>query len=454
MAASIGDDEDFSVGEEQPAEPAHSVGAELLTGMLCDAGILRAVHSAGIHPRLLDDSAVEEAFQDLLTHFATKNEPMTLARFQKRHPNIQLTSEYRPEVQDLLLDVILAAKQRHIAKFRLDLDSLLDPDVGGNFNREENLEKIYDGARALLQQHAAWFTTVTDRVQTFGVGDDIMQRYEDLKNGVVPGIRVPGDMFKDIMEDIRCLGYGHMTGLFARPGVKKTWVLVLLACLVADSGRNTFIWSSEMEPAELKERSVAMLARLNFTRFTKAALIPDEYDRLQKFFKSKLAENLNKHLFIAGPTALSTVEDLEIYCADNRVELVCLDNVHTMESRGEEHVKIANLMFDLKYMAIRRRAALVYTTHQNRYGGSSMEGVAYGDAFNTWSSNMINLKRVDDRKVQATTVKVRSGVGNQNYHWVIDLDRSEFKSMRLTPVRGDGSTGPRQQQALDTGGSL
>jgi len=436
---------------DQLAGATTDTAAELVLAMLDSVDILKTVHASGLHPELIGDARYQEAYQDILSHFAQHSEPMSLDRFQKRHPGLELPERYRVSAKEILLDVMLAAKQRHIATFRLQIDQELTAETGGNINREENLEKIYEGARMLLKQHALWFTSVADRVQTFGDGKDVLKRYDDVRRGVVYGVRIPGGMFQDVMEDMGPLGYGHLTGLFARPGVKKTWALVLMACMVAAGQKNTFIWSSEMEPAELKERAVAMLAQLNFTRFTKGKLADDEFARLKKFLGSTVATMLDKHLFIAGPTAMSTVEDLEIYCADNNIELVCLDNVHTMESRGDEHIKIANLMFDLKYMAIRRRAAVVYTTHQNRYGGSGMEGVAYGDAFNTWSSNMINMKRIDERKVQVNTIKVRSGIGNKQYAWTIDLDKAEFRSMRMQSVGADTAAAPRQQNALTEG---
>lgn len=449
------EDEYFASGEDGlPVEPETgytNASPELILAMLDNVDVLKTVHASGLHPELLGDPQCQEAFQDLLAHYAKHNEPMSLTRFQKRHPDMVFPEEYRTSTKDILLDVLLAAKQRHIASFRMQIDQLLAPESGGNMDREENLEKIYDGARTLLKQHARWFTVVADRVQTFGDGKDIVRRYDDIVRGVVNGIRVPGPLFQDLMDDMGILGYGHMTGLFARPGAKKTWVLVFLACQVAINQKNTFIWSSEMEPAELKERAVAMLAQLNFTRLTKGKLTDEEHTRLKKFLGSPAAAMLNKHLFIAGPTAMSTVEDLEIYCADNNIELVCLDNVHTMEARGEEHIKIANLMFDLKYMTIRRRVALVYTTHQNRYGGSNMEGVAYGDAFNTWSSNMINMKRVDDRKVQVSTIKVRSGIGNKQYIWTIDLDQARFNSIRMQDVSGSDTVAQQQRGALTEG---
>lgn len=446
------DEDNFfsETGEAAEDSSQDSVAAELVLGMLADTSILKTVHAAGMHPELLGDPALEDAFQDVLAHFAKHSSPMSMELFQRRHPQLTLPEEYRLSATDVMLDVVLAAKQRHIASFRIQIDRELDPDVGGNYDREENLERVYDGARNFLKQHAMWFTSVADRVQTFGDGKDILKRYDDICKGVVHGIRVPGALFRELMDDMGALGFGHLTGIFARPGVKKTWVLALMACLVAASGKNAFIWSSEMEPVELKERSVAMLGLLNFTRLTRGKLTPDEFGRMQKFISGELVPKLDKHLFIAGPTAMSTVEDLEIYCADNKIELVCLDNVHSMESRGDEHIKIANLMFDLKYMSIRRKAALVYTTHQNRYGGSGMEGVAYGDAFNTWSSNMINMKKIDDRKVQVNTIKVRSGIGNRQYQWTIDLDKSEFKSMRMQQPGAD-QTAPRQQDALGEG---
>jgi replicative DNA helicase len=419
------DDDDFDLGgpDDGAEEEVVDIGAELLRAVIDDTEALKLAHERAVNPELLEDPEHQEAYKDILIFRAKHGRPMNLAIFKERWPDIVLEDEYR-DIEYILYDLVKFAKQRSMAKLVRQQYMLMED----NPNRDENLEQIPEIWRQGLSEYNRLFVDQTDRLRTFDP-DLALERYDTKARGEKSGIIVP---FEDMAQDINSMEWGHVTGIFARPGAKKTFLLAYwLAMVVLVQNHNVLLYSSEMSQEELEERIIGMLAKINYDLLTKGQLKQEDFTRMVDFLKSgEAVELLKKHLFIAGPTSIRSVADIEIYCNENRIRAVGIDNAHTIEARGRDmHNQIHYLMLEIKQMAIRQKMHIIYTTHQNRYGGRGMGGVAYGDAFNTWSSNMMNLKPYKDQILEVSTPKVRNGRGGMKYKVEFNLYTGVIRSL-------------------------
>ena len=419
------DDLDSVDGVESASDAdgdASTIDAELLTALLDDHQALQVVHESAMDPGLIADPEASDAFRDILIFRARHNRPMTRKIFQERWKELELLDEYR-EIEYIIYDIRKFAKQRMIAKNVFAQYRLLED----NPDREENLEEVTELWRDGLSAYGKLFVPTTDRVRLFDP-KSAMDRYMAKVQGNSPGIIIP---FSEMAEDINSMEWGHVTGIFARPGAKKTFLLAFwLARVVIEQNYNVMLYSSEMGQEELEERIVGMMAKINYDLLSKGKLKEDEYEKMETFLRDEVAGLLQKHMYIAGPTSVRTMADLEIYCNENQVHAVGIDNAHTIVAKGTEmHNQIHNLMLDMKQMAMRQQLHVIYTTHQNRYSGKGMGGVAYGDAFNTWSSNMININPHKGSVIEVSTPKVRNGRGGMTYKILFDLYEGKIRSI-------------------------
>jgi hypothetical protein len=411
-------------------ETVELVAPELLAAVLSDPEALKHAHDKGLDPNLLQPENYIEAYRDILSFYAKHRKPMTLSIFRDRWPDLPVAEEFR-DIEYIINDVTVQAKQAFIGKYTTKAHGLLYE----NMYREENLDQVVDIWREGLSEHGKLFVSVSDRVKPFS-REDFAEHYLKKSRGEFEGIDIP---FSDIREDINSFEWGHITGIFARPGAKKTFLMAYwLAWIAITKDLNVLIYSSEMGQAELEERILAMIAGVNYDELTKGKLKQAEFKKLNAFLKSERCKKLQKHLFIAGPTSVKTLADLEIHCGERNIKVLGIDNAHTIQAAGNElHNKMNNLMMDMKLMTMRQQMHVVYTTHQNRYGGRGMSGMAYGDAFNTWSSNLFNLKPYSGNVIEISTPKVRNGRGGMKYKIEFDLYRGIIQSLSRREIAQD-----------------
>jgi len=417
------------------------VDNELLANMLLGRQQIMAVHQSGLHPELLASKAVQQAFKALLVFYQQREFPMPKHIFRERFPEIDLPDTPRPDTHAVLFDLEVSAKRRLIREAGISVEQLINPETGGSVVDPEKLGKVFEVWRHALKRFNEQFSKATDRVQSFGDGSDILEAYEQRAAGKFTGIPI---FFGCMREDLTCWELGHLTGFVARPGERKTFLLLFLiaATTVAHKIRS-FIHSSEMQAIELKFRIVAMLAGVHYGNFVKGQLSMEDRKKVDSFQKSDMLKLLNELLFIAGPTAVKDVSDAEILINEHQTALVGLDNIHTYAAEGaEKHIRIDNIMFDLKYMAIRQNCHVMFTTHQNRTGSSGMAGVAYGDGINTWASNLANIVMTRGDIMNIQTFKVRSGKGNMIYKVEMDLGRGIVRELGRREARQRQTAGP------------
>lgn len=422
-------------------EPDFSrIDNELLTNMLGGKEQLLAVHQSGLHPALLSNKNTQTAYKEVLLFYQKHQFPMPRRIFAERFPDIELVEKPRQSTHEILFDLEVAAQRRLIKEAGISVEQIINPETGGSVIDPEKLGKVFEVWRSALKRHNEQFSKVTDRVQSFGLGEDIMENYAQRAAGKFSGIPI---LFSCMREDLTSWEFGHLTGFVARPGERKTFLLIyLIAASVIAFRVKGFIHSSEMQSLELKFRITAMLAGIDYGAFIQGKLTMEDMAKLEAFKKSDAMKILDELLFIAGPTAVKNVSDAEILISEQKTPLVGLDNIHTYDAEGsDKHIRIDNIMFDLKYMAIRQNCHAMFTTHQNRTGHSGMAGVAYGDGINTWSSNLANIVMTRGEIMNICTFKVRSGKGNMIYKVEMDLTRGIVREIGRREARQRQSPG-------------
>ena len=76
-----------------------------------------------------------------------------------------------------------------------------------------------------------------------------------------------------------------------------------------------------------------------------------------------------------------------------------------------------------------------------------MQGVAYGDAINTWSSNLFNMHMTRGEVIELQSFKVRSGRGNMMYRIQLDLTTGIVKEIGRLNMQDSAKSSRRAAEA-------
>lgn len=286
---------------------------------------------------------------------------------------------------------------------------------------EDELQAVIDTLRERISNLEGLQTDYTEKTEKYGRGEDVLEEYLARKSGEAYGIPLP---FPQISFHMRGLPYGHLVGLLARPGMKKTFILDYCAGHSAQAGYKTLLHSTEMSQLETRWRVAALLFNLPYTKFCHGALDAKDEKRLKKAFKLKKWRPLRQNLHVAGPSSITTVESIESQMDDFGCTVMFLDNIIglvTDESSDDDHVKVRHLFIRLKDLVVRRKFAGMFTSHQNRTGRGGMASTAYGDAINAYSSFIWQAKAKQEY-IDITCLKAREGATDVGFRYKADLN--------------------------------
>ncbi len=290
---------------------------------------------------------------------------------------------------------------------------------------EDELEQSNAILRSTLQEMEALSEADTDKAENFGRGKDVIEEYYARKNGDSTGVDLP---MSEISKHMRGLRFGHLTGILARPGKKKTFVLDLWAGHSAQVGHRTFLHSTEMNQLETKWRVAALMFSLPYTKFCDGEMDGDDEKRMEKAFRLKKWVPLKDNLIIAGPSSVASVIGIDQEMEDNGCSVAFLDNIIGLVSDGsneQDHVKVRQLMVELKALTLRKQYAVAFTSHQNRTGGKGQNATAYGDGINAYASFLWELKARQEF-LDISCVKAREGPTDIGFRYKADLNSCDW----------------------------
>lgn len=254
---------------------------------------------------------------------------------------------------------------------------------------------------------------------------DLVRDYQDIKDGENLGIPLP---FAEINNEIRGMMAGHLYGFFARPGHKKTWV-ILRACLhAAKLGYTVVFYSPEMLTIDTRRRLAAMAMEIDFNGIVHASLS----EGLEKSYIKGLADLQNdesaQRLWILEPAAIRDIPTLQQVSMELKADLVVIDSVADLKPdiKGSNADMIRALMSQTKTLATTLEVPILFAHHQNRLGGRGMTGVAQGDAFNEACSFMWSLRKSDNTHIHIKPFKGREAELSTDYRYWFDVIEHKY----------------------------
>jgi len=290
----------------------------------------------------------------------------------------------------------------------------------------------------ILQPRHVWelMNECIARRRTFSgtSGDTVMQLsnttalsadYHDAKSGNNNGIAMA---FDEINEEIRGMQNGHLYGFFARPGAKKTWILLRLCLRAARDGHTVLFYSPEMLTVDTCRRLASMALEVNFDEIIHASLDDVEEKRYLDGLRELQEDEAAERVWIAPPNAISDIPMLQRLAMELQANMVVIDSIAELKPdiRGTNADMIRSLMSQTKTLSTTLEVPVVFAHHQNRYGGKGMKGVAQGDAFSETTSFMWNVRKYEDTHIIISPFKSREAELDIQYRYFFDVRKHRY----------------------------
>jgi hypothetical protein len=370
---------------------------------------------------------------------------------------------------------LLALYDEHInQRLRSDAYSHL-AEIADDWNSQASgmdiLEKITSAGQAL---HSKFARTRNEVFSMEEMGSLLRSDYDRLQEDISPGIPIP---FAFLQEEMRGWSPAEITTIVSKTGVGKTWFLLLCADAAAhgdphrqhryedtpaftdlmrsEHSASVLIASLEMPAIALARRLAAIIAKISFPRVRSGKLSDAERIEYFKYLES-LTEGdskeaqIGKKIFIVGPGAATTPDQIAALAEKYGVDLVMIDGFYYMEGPGEkrwEKVEANMQTMRLQTLTSNRHYVLAtqFRTEAKTLASSGTDSLAFSQSIGHDSNNIIALVQPGAMKaahqLQMVLIKIRDGNPGQPYRFMWNVDTMDYKQLGMVAEAEFGSSG-------------
>jgi replicative DNA helicase len=231
----------------------------------------------------------------------------------------------------------------------------------------------------------------------------------------------------------------ELATIVARPGVGKSWILLMVAKAALEQGLRVGIYSGEMSENKVGYRFDTLVSHISNMGIMRGnSSIQNDYknyiDGLQDKFTGCL--KVITPAMINGPAGVTA---LRAFVEKEKLDILCIDQHSLLEDdrKARNTVdKAANISRDLKNLQVLKKIPIIAVSQQNRSSvdeGPSTANVAQSDRISQDSTVIVFLEQKDGI-LTLNLVKARDSVNGKKIHYAYDFDKGIFTYM---PEEGD-----------------
>ncbi len=224
----------------------------------------------------------------------------------------------------------------------------------------------------------------------------------------------------------------ELATIAARPGVGKSWILIMVAKAALEQGLRVGIYSGEMSERKVGYRFDTLVSHISNSAITKGKeYVQSEY----REYISKLSGKYRGCLKVLTPSMISGpagVNALRAFIEKENLDILCVDQHSLLEDdRGAKNPveKAANISKDLKNLQVMKKIPIIAVSQQNRSStenGVGTANIAQSDRISQDSTVILFLEQKDN-VLTVTLAKARDAVNNKKLHYIADFDKGIFK---------------------------
>lgn len=297
-----------------------------------------------------------------------------------------------------------------------------------------------DAAAALRQLYVQYGVGEAQLVKaTHGVYS-LWNDYNLAAQGTRPGIPI-SPSFPNLANGLGTWAPAAITTIVSRPGVGKTWKLLIHGLNAAMLGYRVLVASMEMTSDEITERLAALHARLNYDDLTKGKLAPDQLARYQQVLGAMSSDMAPwSNLRFMNPDSIKGIDAVEAQADAFGAHLVLADAFYDMPegTKEKDFEKITENLRAIRRFSLSTRRHWMLTAQFNRSAInqylSDEFAVGGSDYFNKISNNVIMLIQTKDHK-NRNQVVIKLNKGRRASHQPMYLHHWNFLIPSWEPIK-------------------
>ena len=291
--------------------------------------------------------------------------------------------------------------------------------------------------------------TKSDRVIINKDTNRRMELYnERAKSGGVTGLSTGIDRLDYILSGFN---KEELIILIAFTGSGKTWLEAILAVLMAKLGYRVLFFTTEMSSDAITRRIDAVWCNLNYTRFTKGRLKPDELKRFEDYL-DMLEGNEDFNLIVEQVNI--GVSEISAKIDQHKPDMVFVDGAYLLEdeSEGEDDWRAQVRIFrGLKRIA-RAKKVPIFASTQSKSEKANLSSIAFASHIRADADVIMGMQFDEemkaDREMALAFLKLREAETNSRilFNWKF----SEPNGMDFSTIYAEGENGRRADADLES----
>lgn len=371
----------------------------------------------------------KKAFKFIQQHQTQYGKVPSIETFKKKFPNIelaQINGEYSTgETMQFWCDQLREKKKHNTIVDALD-------EVLVKINEDLDTEGAYAILKKLVLQVENELV-LSDRIK---INEDTHKRKEDYikrqKSGGMTGIPSFIDEWDKLLG-----GYnnGELITFMGYTGIGKSWLEIIQAVQQAKNGYRVLFFTTEMSTKMVFRRIDAVWNSLNYTRFRKGQLLPDEEKRYFQYLE-EMENTPDDEVMLVVEQATGGVSQISAKIDQYKPDIVYIDGAYLLEDEeGEEDnwAGMVRIWRGLHRLCLVKDIPIVVTTQSKDEQGASLKSMSFAKAIANESDVVAVLEQDEqmknDKEIMLKPLKIREGDNMRIVMMNWDFDEMKFNSI-------------------------
>lgn len=371
----------------------------------------------------------KKAFKFIQQHQTKYGKVPSIETFKKKFPTIelaQINGEYSTgETMQFWCDQLREKKKHNTIVDALD-------EVLDKINKDLDTEGAYDILKKLVLQIENELI-LSDRIK---INEDTYKRKEDYKKRQKSGGMTGIPSFIDEWDKLLG-GYnnGELITFMGYTGIGKSWLEIIQAVQQAKNGYRVLFFTTEMSTKMVFRRIDAVWNSLNYTRFRKGQLLPDEEKRYFQYLE-EMENTPDEEVMLVVEQATGGVSQISAKIDQYNPDIVYVDGAYLLEDEeGEEDnwAGMVRIWRGLHRLCLVKDIPIVVTTQSKDEQGASLKSMSFAKAIANESDVVAVLEQDEqmknDKEIMLKPLKIREGDNMRIVMMNWDFDEMKFNSI-------------------------
>jgi len=371
----------------------------------------------------------KKAFKFIQQYQTQYGKVPSIETFKKKFPNIelaQINGEYSTgETMQFWCDQLREKKKHNTIVDALD-------EVLVKINEDLDTEGAYALLKKLVLQVENELV-LSDRIK---INEDTYKRKEDYKKRQKSGGMTGIPSFIDEWDKLLG-GYnnGELITFMGYTGTGKSWLEIIQAVQQAKNGYRVLFFTTEMSTKMVFRRIDAVWNSLNYTRFRKGQLLPDEEKRYFQYLE-EMENTPDDEVMLVVEQATGGVSQISAKIDQYNPDIVYIDGAYLLEDEeGEEDnwAGMVRIWRGLHRLCLAKNIPIVVTTQSKDEQGASLKSMSFAKAIANESDVVAVLEQDEqmknDKEIMLKPLKIREGDNMRIVMMNWDFDEMKFNSI-------------------------